>query len=60
MEKPPTNIGEVPGRCFDAVYNTNDQLVGLLPLNSLFWATAFSRFLARKNENMLIVAPSTS
>jgi purine-binding chemotaxis protein CheW len=34
-EAPPANIGEVPGRCFDAVYKTEDRLVGLLSLDSL-------------------------
>lgn len=32
VDTPPANIGEVPGRCFDAVYKTEEQLVGLLSL----------------------------
>lgn len=32
---PPENIGDVPGRYFDAVYKTDDQLVGLLSVVSL-------------------------
>lgn len=33
---PPANIGAVPGRWFEAVYETDDQLVGLLSLHALF------------------------
>lgn len=36
VDRPPANIGDVPGRCLDAVYKTDDQLVGLISLNSLF------------------------
>jgi purine-binding chemotaxis protein CheW len=35
VDTPPANIGEVPGRCFDAVYKTDEQLVGLLSLKAL-------------------------
>lgn len=34
VDTPPANIGEVPGRCFDAVYKTEEQLVGLLSLKA--------------------------
>jgi purine-binding chemotaxis protein CheW len=34
VDTPPANIGEVPGRCFDAVYKTDEQLVGLLSLKA--------------------------
>jgi chemotaxis signal transduction protein len=35
IDSPPANIGDVPGRCFDAVFKTDDQLVGLLSLQSI-------------------------
>ncbi|MCB2149329.1 MAG: chemotaxis protein CheW [Deltaproteobacteria bacterium] len=35
-DMPPANIGDVPGRCFDAVYKTNNEVVGLLSLDSIF------------------------
>ena len=35
MDAPPDNIGEVPGKCFDGVYKTEDQLIGLLAIDAL-------------------------
>jgi len=35
IEAPPPNIGEVPGRCFDAVFKTTERLIGLLALDRL-------------------------
>jgi len=35
VDAPPANIGDVSGKCFDAVCKTDDKLVGLLPLNKL-------------------------
>lgn len=36
VDMPPANIGHVPGKCFDAVFKTKDELIGLLSLNLLF------------------------
>ena len=36
IDSPPANIGAVPGKCFDSVYKTNQTLIGLLSLDSLF------------------------
>ncbi len=35
IDAPPANIGNISGRCFDAVYKTDTQLIGLLSLDSL-------------------------
>jgi len=35
IDSPTANIDDVPGRCFDAVFKTDDQLVGLLSLQSI-------------------------
>ena len=36
IDAPPANIGDIPGRCFDAVFKTKNQLVGLLSVKTLF------------------------
>jgi purine-binding chemotaxis protein CheW len=35
VDPPPANVGDLPGNCFDSVYKTDDQLVGLLSLRSI-------------------------
>jgi purine-binding chemotaxis protein CheW len=35
IDSPTANIGDVPGSCFDAVFKTDDHLVGLLSLQSI-------------------------
>jgi len=35
VDPPPTNIGEVPGKWFDGVFKTEEQLIGLLDMESL-------------------------
>lgn len=35
VDPPPANVGDLPGRCFDAIYKTDDQLVGLLSIGTI-------------------------
>ena len=34
LDAPPPNLGEIPGRCFNAVYKSGEALIGLLSLKA--------------------------